>query len=265
MDGVSRFLSILALVVSLGGLFYLYEDNKLLKEQLAAVQTTADTGESAESFNERWNEQLTAALAEFKQQANSALQKADEARQARNQEVETLIAQLRTDRVDLANISQRVDALFVQAANPRLSLARTVMKPISAGEAGYVVIRNDSLADAEISSVVFRPAPGGQFKTASLVVPDEGDADQDRLVVEFDPRDNSTRTPGRHREYTRQYFAEELLIPRQQATELTVQIKNSTHQGWGWEGELELTYGDGETLTIPQIRAVFVPGETDEI
>lgn len=83
--------------------------------------------------------------------------------------------------------------------------------------------------------------------------------DENAVVVEFSPHDNQAKTVGRHDDYFRDYLEPENVVMPGETVMVSVEIQNSEHMNWGWQGELELKYADGKSLVIPNINARFVP------
>ena len=265
MDGFSRVLGTFAVLISLAGGYYFHSENTKLKQELTAVKEKppAESSppaemdyEAAKVFNEHWDAQLKAALADFNGRVEKALDEEETARGNRDAAIELALEQLKKDHLDLATMKQRLDQFDNLALAPNLSLAETRMRPVSAGEPGYIVVANTGGADAEITSALFKPRADGQFKLSAESVPREDAADQ--FVIEFSPLDNTAKTEGRHSDYQRSYLDAARKIGRGDSVKLYVEIQNAQHQGWGWEGDLELSYADGKKLTVPGIRAVFV-------
>jgi hypothetical protein len=132
------------------------------------------------------------------------------------------------------------------------------MRPIGESVPNHVVIANDGETEAEIQSVVFRPRRDGQFKVTSEM---RQSATDDAIVIQFSPEDNTAQQDGRHRDYEKVVFGKSIL--GKQSANLTVEIRNSKHIEWGWEGELEVDYNGPESLVIPNVRAVFVASEEE--
>lgn len=256
-DGISRFLGILAILVSVGVAIFLYKENQTLKTELGLLKV------GATEFNQNWDAQLTQAMTDFKTEANAALKKDDAAHAARNRIFNDTIAQLNKGQVDVeAIVDRKIAQLKSLAAAPLLRIAESRMSPIGEGDVNYVVIANDGDAEAEIEAVAFRPKKDGQFRITSERKMAEN---TDRLLIEFAPFDNKATTPGRHGNYERTYLVPSKFIPGRSSVGLVVEIQSpddADHRGWGWEGELELKYDNGKSLITP-IRAIFVAGETD--
>lgn len=277
VDGVSRFLSTIAILAGLGGLggsYFLYQENQSLKQDVAQLKDASVSQTDVEAFNEDWGSKLSTALGDFnqsldafKKDANEALKKDDVAREARDRVFNQVVAQLKVDRVAVEEIvSRQVGQKFTEfqalASAPRLRVAETRMRPSSEGDAQYVPIVNEGDSAAEIRSAIFKPKLNGQFR---LKGPMKMDENSNRLVIEFSPHDNKAQTQGRHDDYVRTYLVPDKSITSNQTVNLTVEIQNSDHVNWGWQGALELEYGDGETLLVPNISAVFVASDPDSI
>lgn len=263
VDGIGRSLSVLALLVAIGGGYLLYAENQALKAELESTKGSAGTDEAAQAFNERWDQELTTALSQWKADAQKALDLAEEARGERNQLVANAVSDLEAYRTKLAGqltalVEQRVDKPEPVPSAPRLLLAESRLRPAGEG-ANYVVVRNDGTAAAEIQSVVFRPRLNGQF----VVTEETRDSTPDDcIVLRFSPGDNKNGgADGKHSDYEKFVFGES--IPAAESANVAIEIRNSKHIDWGWEGELEIDYNGAEHLVVPNVRAIFVASEDE--
>ena len=261
VDGVSRFLGLLAIVAGLGGGFVLYQENQQIKSQLAELQGSTTNYEEAKSFNEKWDKQLTGAMDDFKTRANAALELDAEANLKRQEAFTSEMAELLADRMKLDAMQQRVAQVENIITAPRLLVAENRLRPRTDGSSVQsVVIANEGESDAIIRAARFRTRVGGQFE---LEKPLTMEPNPEALAIEFLPTDNDAQTLGRHRDYQHTFLAVQPLIQRFQSTPLQVTIRDSRHVGWGWEGQLELEYQDGRILVVPGVRALFVASESD--
>ena len=83
-DGISRFLSILAILVALGGAVYLYQDNGRLKTELDTIKSKQDDPDVFKTHAAKWDKDLMDVLKEFNIQKDDSLKEFDAAREARN-------------------------------------------------------------------------------------------------------------------------------------------------------------------------------------
>lgn len=262
VDGMSRFLSTLGLLAGLGGLggcYYLYQENQTLKNDLSTqIKEAGISVDAVKEFNQKWENNLNTALTDFETRANKNLEIDDSAREARKRIFDTVVGQLRVDRL---NVEEIVDRRIQEIAPaPRLLVAENRMK--TDGERIYrVPVRNIGTATALIETATFRPLVNGEFRLREKLTMEE--ADENAVVVEFSPHDNKAKTVGRHDDYVRDYLEPEDVIGPGQTVMVSVEIQNSEHMNWGWQGELELKYADGESLVIPNINARFVPTASD--
>ena len=269
IDNVSRFLSVLAFLAGVGGLgssYFLYQENLSLRDELTKrIDAAGISDDDVKKFNTEWEGKLSTALGDFndalagfKDDANSALDKDDKARDARGRIFNEVVDQLRKDRVDVEEIVSR--RLAEVAPAPQLLLAESRMK--SEDGVSRIPVTNIGNGAAKIESAVFRPRVDGQFRLDRQL---ESEFDINRLVIEFSPNDNKAKTVGRHDDYQRNYLVPTKAILPNQTVAVSIEIKNSEHVNWGWHGDLELKYADGETLSIPNIDAVFVPDDEDAL
>lgn len=266
VDGMSRILSTLAILLGIGGGLFLYQENQTLKEEVAKLQGTDYAGVAskvqadAAKFNLEWGNQLQGSLDAFGTQAANEIKRIQQ-----SEELKEIVSQLERDRMDLQQAEDGLRALqdlqaFVYA--PKLRVART--SGMFAGiDPNFVKINNEGLIPAEIAAVSFHPQQNGQFKTTE----DEVRAATDRLtdnqsvVIEFtnDHNRSEKREQGLHRHYERAYQEGEKQFPGNKTVPLSVLIYNSDHRGWGWKGAMEIVYANGRSLFVPGVRAVFVP------
>lgn len=273
VDGVSRLLSTLAIVIGLGGSFFLYNENQTLKDQIEQLNGTADGStastlfEDAKEFNERWDAQLKKGLADYDAKVNAAIDRSDSDRAARNTDYQTVVDQLYKDRIDLEETSERMKEIQSFVFAPKLSLAENRMMLGDGGNANYVVIANEGRAPAEIQTVTFKPRRNGQFETTSAETKAAADqiSNADSVVIQFSKEHNQATKLGHHRNYQRTFLTSDNFVPGGGQVDLSVRIENSDHVGWGWEGAMEIEYSNGRSLVIPSIRAVFVPSRVDTI
>ena len=139
-------------------------------------------------------------------------------------------------------------------STPRLSVMETRLRPID-GQVIPRTVRNDGFADAEVTSVSFMPLRGAQFR---LTEPLRRDPTRNQVVIQFNADDNQAQQEGRHRNYERTYLLPDIVVPGKDTVEITVEIQNSKHKDWAWNGELTIEYHDGRKIVIPSITAVFV-------
>ena len=295
VDGISRVLSLFAVLAGISGGYLLYNENQQIKQELAKVsvgsldsdlsggiaaavdptgndsvevspdESSEDVGsatgnpQTRSPFNRSsFEQELThikadfeQALNQFKLDANATLKRDDEANSARTR---ILLA----DRMDLARLRERVEEIKDIVMVPRL----TVPPVESRAKGSYPPARvtNEGPADALVQSATFRTRDGEQFATKDAMnVPDD-----DTLVLDFFPEDNKSPIAGRHTDYEREFGAD-TVIPSNGTVNVVIQIHNPRHVGWGWLGDLDITYDDGREITIPAARAVFVADDTDSI
>lgn len=258
VDGMSRFMSTLGLLAGLGGLggcYYLYQENQTLKSDLSTqIQEAGISVDAVKEFNQKWEDNLNTALKDFETKANKKLELDDTARLARTRIFEQVVDQLKADRLDVQEIVDR----RIQEIRPvpRLLVAENRMR--TDGTRVYrVPVRNAGTASALIETATFRPRVNGEFQLKEKLAMEE--PDENAVVVEFSPHDNQAKTVGRHDDYFRDYLEPENVVMPGETVMVSVEIQNSEHMNWGWQGELELKYADGKSLVIPNINARFVP------
>ena len=294
MDGVSRLLSVVGILIAAGGSAFLYQENRSLQQQVkgltgdgATRSTERDTGipnnklgledqgaegtggadtpnnnpEDASAFNDRWNAQLVSALEEFKQRAQDRIETFDRVTSLRESELQDKISEVAVDESRITElVEQKYEALERAAARPRLQLARTLMKPTDGREANLITIRNQGWDDGTIMSITLHPTSFYVRKT-SLWVQSES---QEYTVLRLDETHNTATEPETHHDYVRQLDGE-VVVPGKGSLRLLIEIENPRHLDHGLEGDLELLYNDGQSLTIPGVRAQFVAGESDSV
>lgn len=250
-DGVSRFLSMFALVAAIGSAVFLYQENQKLR---ADLETLKSSDKFVQYANE-WDKSLTGALEEFKTRANKSLDGLEAERIARKDVFDPANASMLT-RADVEDIvSQHIVAKPM--LTPNLRIQQTAMKPLD-GSAAPVMIANDGGIHAEIVAARFVPALQSQFKTDLPAVPHA-----DQIVVRFSPSHNNPTKANHHRMYERRYLVPEQAIAPDSTAKVSVEIANNKHVDWGMKGKLELEYQDGRTLTIPSVEAIFVPEKVE--
>jgi len=250
-DGVSRILSLIAILAAIGSAVFLYQDNQKLKADLASLKGSDLTSQANE-----WDKTLTTALDEFKVRSETYLNDFDKARVARNQLVDQADSQLLT----LADVEAVVKKHIVAKPilPPNLRLTQTVIKPVDGVDSAPVMIANDGGVLAEIVAARFLPTPNSQFKSD---LPPEPDADQ--VVIRFSSVHNKPTKANHHRLYERQYLAPEQVVAPDDTVRVSVEIAIDKHVDWGMKGQLELEYQDGRTLRIPAVEAIFVPEKVE--
>lgn len=258
VDVISRLLGVLAICLGLGGSYFFYQENVQLKSQIAELtgSESAVDFESAKKFNEEWDQQLRAALDDFKSQGNEAIQMVSDANQEHSRKFQVELAELEADRLDLQQLDTRVQSIQGIVMAPRLRTAEARLSPTGSGDAAYRLIANDGASDAKILTARFRTMRGGQFPVESPISMQPA---ADRLLIDFSPAHNTSKDLTRHRDYERTYLDQALIVPEGERVAIEVVIQNDRHVGWGWTGELELEYDNGRTLVVPDVRAVFVP------
>lgn len=278
VDGTSRFLSTLAILLGIGGGFFLYQENQTLKEQVGLLQTNTGQQEAstfyedAREFKDEWNDRLITSLNKFKEQTDDVVRRENEERSKRTEELNTIVDQLRRDRVGLEQTAKSVSDLQTFVYAPKLQLARTSGR-FGAVDPNFVMINNEGLAPADVVSVAFHPQPNGHFKTSveELRAATARMSDKQAVVIEFSKANNRSaeKGGGLHSHYERAYQQGEKTFPGNRTVPLSVMIYNSEHVGnnggWGWEGTMEIVYANGRSLFVPSVRAVFVPEATDTI
>ena len=257
-DGISRFLGLGALIVSLGSSLFFYQENQKLKQQIA--EGTTDDPNNLASIAATWNTKFATQVDEFDIRASEALKKFDKAREARNRIVDAAtnlpasgLTKLEVDDFITARLAE---LSAVDEAGPDLRLATSVFYPSEEGGLPIPSIRNTGNQEAEIRLARFTPRKGSEFKIQA-----RPSADNDLIVIEFTPENNHGATvQGAHRLYERAYLTPELTIPVKKTAKVSIEIRaNNRHLDWGMMGELELEYQDGRTVQIPNARAFFVP------
>lgn len=255
-DGISRILSLLAILVALGSAVFLYQDNQRLKTDLASIKSSPTDPEVFKTHAEEWDKKLRSALAEFVERANTVTTQFDKAREARN-EIMSAATDLAPG-VGEQRVREIVDMMLADLelpnAEPELIVAQTVMRPGKNGERPIPKIRNAGNVEAEIRIARFKPTQGSVFAVQSPV-----ELEEDHVVIEFDPSHNLGADPGYHRYYERTYLFPEQVVPSKKTVQVTIEIQaNGEHLDWGMTGDLELEYQNGNTVLIPNARAIFV-------
>lgn len=258
-DSISRFVGMGALILSLGGGFYLYQDNQQLKTEVAKLSDVPNNPEGFQQFVKSWDEKLTNTLGEFEKQADGAVKEFDAAREARNRIFQAATEQTsglsRSEVEEL--IKQQLAQLSLPEPAPELRVATSVMRPSSEATPPMPSIRNVGNVAAEIRAARFKPRKGSEFVVEGLPKA----ADDEHVVIEFGPEHNQGATiEGAHRFYERSYILPEQVVPKNKTVQVTIEIRaNNRHLDWGMTGDLELEYQDGRTVLISNARAVFVP------
>ena len=268
-DSISRILGVGALLVAIGGGFYLYQENQQLRSDLANVSTAPDDPEAYQKFVQAWDGKLTHALTEFNKQADTATKEFDAAREARDRIFQAAMEQEGAEKEgteEVGRLSQtevedlikdQIAALRLPAPEPELRTATTVLRPSEDGALPIPSIRNVGDVDAEIVAARFRPRKGSEFVVKSMPLADE----ENQVVIQFGPDHNVGATiEGAHRFYERTYVLPQQVVAQKQTVKVTIEIRaNNRHLDWAMMGDLELEYQDGRTVLIPNACAVFVP------
>lgn len=271
MDGVSRGLCLLTIVLGGGFLLFLYQQNQqlikqvaMLKEDLTAVQgKSADTTELyelAQKFDGDWEN-----LNSFKSRVGQTMETAQTNLDALQREFAQATERLDSDRAELTTLNQGLAALQ-SSVYAKLQLAEKRMRVGAGDQSNVVYVNNEGLMPAEIRSVEFFPRRDGQFRTTPEhnKAANECLADGKTFVVEFHREDNQSESENKqlHKNYVREFdITSRPAIPGQQTIPVAVLIRNQDHIGWGWEGALEISYANGESLRVPSVRAVFISDE----
>lgn len=262
-DGISRILSLLSILVAVGALFYLMQENQKLKTELTTI-TEKINGEDGEGISQDWDTKFTSALSEFEGRAQKSLDKFDSARDARNKIVDayTQSSDVGVSRKEVADMIaeglSQVENANLAAQEPPLRVAQLSVKPTSDADANLVAITNVGTSSAEIVAALFRPTKDGQRKVPLATA---ADSSAGHVIIWFSPEDNKATEQGRHSAYKRSYIIPEQIDP-ESTVKLSVEIHDGTHIGWGLEGELDLEYDDGKKLTVP-VRAIFVKSKSE--
>ena len=244
-DGVSRFLSMIAILAAIGSAVFLHNENQKLKADLAKLQ--GSDPDAFVSHASQWDKDLTGALDEFKVRADKHLKEFDQARIARND----IANQVDMQTLTLADVEDLINERL--PSPPNLRVAQTALKPLD-GSSAPMMIANDGGIVAEIIAARFVPTLNSQFETD---LPQAPGADQ--VVIRFSKGHNNPTKANHHRLYERRYLLPEQAVNPNRTAKVSVEIANNKHVEWGMKGQLELEYQDGRTLTIPSVEAVFVP------
>ena len=271
VDGVSRLLSILAIVLGIGTSLFLYKENQILRDQVAKLDSSTDADTivaDAKKFNEAWNSQLNEALVAFNNEAQSALDQASTDLKAANDNFKAATDQLGVDGEAIQKTVANVRDLQSFVYAPKLRLAQTTLRIQNGGDRNFAMVNNEGRVAAGIQSVSFMPKPDGQFRASvseTQAMIDRAD-DGQSLLLQFTNNDNQSKAKddGYHLKYERAFEAGNApAIPGQSTVPVAIMILNHEHRGWGWEGALEVTYADGKSLVIPSIRALFISDQSD--
>ena len=261
VDWFGRLLGFLGIVVGGAASAYFYLQNESRKSEItAAEKVITDTAEenldAADQFNADWNKQLIAALNDFNQRANAAIDKEIDLSANREKAFREQLAKVTSSSGELDTlVEKKYEDLQIQLATPRLRLAQSLMKPVDAGDAVSIVIKNDGNREAELTRVTFSPT--SQFLVSQSSLTNTGLESANRLVVRFSKEHNTATEEGRHADYVRR-FEEPEYVPGNNYVQLRIEIENAEHLDWAFEGTLTIEYDDGEKLTIPNAEALFV-------
>lgn len=268
-DWLGRLLGLLGIIVGGAACVYFYGENETRKTDIAAavatVKSPSDTEDTsqaeADDFNARWDKQLTDALEDFKRRANDAISKEDLARLSREELVRQELAKIVAVDTNVESlVQQKLADLQTQLAAPQLRVAQSWKKPLSAADAGLVMIKNDGDHEAQLKRVTFTPKSA--FETALPLAMESGLLTVNQLVVRLTQEHNTATEQDRHAVYERD-FVEPEIVPGDSYIQLRIEIENAAHFGWGFEGDLLIQYDDGRTLPVPNVQAVFVAGDED--
>ena len=267
VDGLSRALSVLTIVLGGGLLLFLFQENKTLRQEVTElkknVTDTSDLINLAKDFETEWD-----SFNKFKTDVDGTISDAEEGLESLRRVFLNATDQLSKDRMELAKSNEALANLQAVVA-AKLQVAEKRMK-VGPGDGGSsIYVNNEGLAAAEIRSVEFFPNRNGQFRTTSADNKAAVDCltDGKTFVIEFSKNDNQSASKNKelHGNYLRTYAEVDTpKIPGQQTVPVAILIQNSEHIGWGWEGSLEVTYADGQSLQVPSVRAIFSPDTSDK-
>jgi hypothetical protein len=204
-------------------------------------EVTGSLTDQSRKFNTEWNQQLTQALAQFRQDARNAVDAEGQAQAQRS-----------------ADFQRALNALTA----PRLRISSVAYRPVG-DQAALVVIQNDGGDDASIQQVSFQPQ--SEFQVSAGSTPQEPNVQSpfEVMQIEFDSTHNRSSQAGRHGLYVRQ-FDEPPVVPGHSSIALKFVIRNDAHVGWGLEGLATIDYGDQKQLELPTARAYFIPAPTQQ-
>ena len=258
VDWLGRLLGLLGILVGSAACVYFYNQNETRRTEIADAVATSKT---EADFIERWDQQLTEELADFKRRANKAIDKEDLAQSTREELFREELAKIATVDNDLDSlVQQKFKELQTQLAAPQLRVAQSWKKPLSAADAGLVMIKNDGDHEAQLNRVTF--IPRSPFETDLPRSMESGLLTVNQLVVRFTQEHNTATERDRHAKYE-QDFVEPEIVPGDSYVQLRIEIVNAAHLGWGFEGDLLIQYDDGRTLEVPNVQALFVAGSED--
>ncbi len=269
VDWLGRLLGLLGILVGSTACVYFYNQNATRRTEIADAVTKINRASDAkdasqteaDDFDAGWDQRLRTALEDFKDRGNKAIDKEDRNHLAREELFREELAKIALAENDLESlVQQKIEELQTQLAAPQLRVAQSWKKPLSAADAGLVMIKNDGDHEAQLNRVTFTPKSA--FETDLPLSMESGLPTVNQLVVRFTREHNTATESDRHAPYERD-FVEPEIVPGDSYAQLRIEIENASHLGWGFEGDLLIQYDDGRTLAVPNVQALFVAGSED--